>query len=155
MIAMSSQGSRGSARGALLALLLAFAGVAGGCRGLLQTTREHTYAPSFNYVTDEQLQSAMWQLASGVASLERILAPERVITSEARLDAIRVLERMDAAAATLGPAGWPSNHPRITQEIGGFREELAAAKRAIVAEPPSYYLAGSISGACLACHGGD
>jgi hypothetical protein len=141
--------------GARLAVAFALACPASGCGGFFAKTREHTYAPSFNYVTDEQLESAMWQLASGVASLERILAPERVVTAEARLDVIRVLERMDAAAATLGPAGWPSNHPRIAQEIGGFRAEVAAAKRAVEAEPPSYYLAGSISGACLACHGGD
>jgi hypothetical protein len=152
---MSVRRRASSVRLALFGALLAGAGLASGCRGALETTRDHTYAPSFNYVTDQQLSSAMWQLASGVTSLERILSPERVLTGESRLDVIRILERMDAAAATLGPAGWPSNHPRITQEIGNFREQLALAKRAVEAEPPSYYRAGTISGACLACHGGD
>jgi hypothetical protein len=96
----------------------------------------------------------MWQLANGVATLERILSPDRVVTEQDRLDVIRILDHMDVAAADLGPEGWPSNHPRVTLYQGRFREQLARAKRAAQLDPPSYYLAGNISGACLACHGG-
>jgi len=124
-----------------------------GCAKSLEQTRRRTYAPTFNYVTDAELQSSMWQLAAGVSSLERILAPERVVTAEDRLDVIRILERMNEAAAALGPEGWPSNHPRISRHIGRFREQLEHARFAVEREPPSYYLAGTISGACLACHG--
>jgi len=127
--------------------------LAGGCADLPQKTRRHTYAPSFNYISDQQLQSAMWQLAAGVSTLERILAADRVVTPQDRLDVIHTLDQMDAAVASLGPDGWPSNHPRVTRYAGRFREQLARARRNAALEPPSYYLAGNISGNCLACHG--
>lgn len=138
-----------------LAVGLVVTSLALGCAGTLEETRRHTYAPSFNYISDAQLQTAMWQLAAGVATLDRLLSPERVVTRQDRLDVIRTLERMDEAAVSLGPEGWPSNHPRITRYAGGFREQLARAKRGAELDPPSYYLAGNISGACMACHGGD
>jgi hypothetical protein len=145
-------GSSSKTRGTL-ALSIGMVLLVAGCAKTLEETRRHTYAPSFNYITDTELQSAMWQLAAGVASLERIIGPERVVTPEERLDVIRILERMEAATASLGPEGWPSNHPRITRHAGRFREQLEQARRAVERDPPGYYLAGTVSGACLLCHG--
>ncbi len=125
------------------------------CGGALETTRRHTYAPEFNYITDSQLQSAMWQLAAGTSSLDKLLATGVPVTLEERQSVIRILQNMETAAASLGPDGWPSNHPRIAQNIGRFREQLAGARRNVQLDPPSYYLAGTISGACHACHGGE
>jgi len=152
---MSKHASARRARRAIGAVcLLAAAGwLVQACSSTLEQTRRHTYAPSFNYISDEELQQSMWQLAAGVSSLERILAPESVVTADDRLDVIRILERMEAVVAELGPEGLPSNHPRITRHAGGFRAQLERARRAVEREPPSYYLAGTISGGCLACHG--
>jgi hypothetical protein len=111
-------------------------------------------APSFNFISDTELQSAMWQLAAGVADIDRILAPDRVVTAEDRLDVIRILKRMEDATEALGPTGWPSNHPRITRHAGDLHADLERARHAVEREPPSYYLAGTVSGACLDCHGG-
>jgi hypothetical protein len=136
---------------AAVGLVLALLGI-GGCGSALSRARKHVYAPTFNYITDEQLESSMWQLAAGVHDLDRILAADAPLSKGQRLDVIRVLERMLAATQGLGPEGWPSNHPRITQHLGRFQTQLTAARRAVEVEPPSYYLAGTISGACLACH---
>jgi hypothetical protein len=124
-----------------------------GCGTIQGASRAYVYAPTFNYITDEQLQSSMWQLAAGVESLEARLAPSVAPSKMQQADVIRTLTQMDAAAARLGPEGWPSNHPRITQRLGWFRDRVASAKRAAEVDPPSYFLAGSLSGACYACHG--
>ena len=123
------------------------------CGGTLEATRRHTYAPDFNYISDSQLQSAMWQLAAGTSRLDELLADGAPVTLEQRQAVIRILEGMEAAADSLGPEGLPSNHPRITHHLGRFNELLAKARRNVQIEPPSYYLAGAISGACHACHG--
>ena len=119
----------------------------------MEGAREHTDPPSFNYIDDSELQAAMWQLAAGVATLETTLSPEKVVTEQDRLTVIETLDSMDAAIASLGPEGWPSNHPRLTRNASRFREQLAIAKRAAQLNPPSFYLAGNISGTCMACHG--
>lgn len=125
------------------------------CSGALDATRRHTYAPDFNYITDAQLQGAMWQLAAGTSRLDQILASGSPVSFEERRSVIQILQSMQAAADSLGPEGWPSNHPRITEHLPRFQEQLARAVRNVQLEPPSYYLAGTISGACHACHGGQ
>lgn len=125
------------------------------CSGALDATRRHTYAPDFNYITDAQLQGAMWQLAAGTSRLDEILASGSPVSFEERRSVIQILQSMQAAADSLGPEGWPSNHPRITEHLPRFQEQLARAVRNVQLEPPSYYLAGTISGACHACHGGQ
>ena len=124
------------------------------CGGALDATRRHTYAPDFNYITDAQLQSAMWQLAAGTSRLDEILGTGTPVTFEQRRSVIQILQSMQSAADSLGPEGWPSNHPRITQHLPRFQEQLDRALRNVQLEPPSYYLAGTIAGACHACHGG-
>jgi hypothetical protein len=123
------------------------------CGGTLEATRRHTYAPDFNYITDSQLQSAMWQLAAGTSSLDELLAEGVPVTLDERQQVIRILEGMEAAADSLGPEGLASNHPRISHHLGRFSELLASARRNVQIDPPSYYLAGTVSGACHACHG--
>jgi len=125
------------------------------CGGALDATRRHTYAPDFNYITDAQLQSAMWQLAAGTSRLDEILRTGAPLTFDQRRSVIQILQGMQSAADSLGPEGWPSNHPRITQHLPRFKEQLGRALRNVQLEPPSYYLAGTISGACHACHGGQ
>jgi hypothetical protein len=138
---------------ACLAFLLASLG---GCGAdLLDRTRKHTYPPTFNYITDEQLQTTMWQLAAEVSSLDRMLAEGQVPNASGRLQVISTLTRMETVSKDLGPQDWPSNHPKVARNIGRFRADVARARRAVQVDPPSYYLAGSISGACLHCHGDD
>jgi hypothetical protein len=146
-----SDARRGS-RGLVVVMLAAVLLGVGACKSALESTRRHVYPPSFNYITDDQLQASMWQLAAGVNDLERILGNDRPISTRNRLDVIRTLDAMKSATDRLGPEGWPSNHKLITQNLARFREQLANARRAAEIDPPSFYLAGTIAGACLACH---
>lgn len=122
---------------------------------LLNRTRRYTYPPNFNYITDEQLQGTMWQLAAEMSSLDRALGGGQVPDASGRLQVISILSRMETFSKGLGPQNWSSNHPKVARNIGLFRADIARARRAVQVDPPSYYLAGSISGACMHCHGDE
>jgi len=123
--------------------------------GGLERLREHTYPPSFNYISAEQLQSTMWKLADHASRLDQLMRASRDGDETLRAQVIWQLTEMDRAAASLGPAGWPSNHPRVSRNVDGFRRDLEAARHAVELDPPNYFLAGSVSGACVHCHAAE
>lgn len=139
---------------ALAALAAAGAWLAcapGGLEGL----RKHTYPPTFTYISDEQLRSTMWRLADHASQLDRLMRAPHDGGEALRAQVIWQLTEMDRAAVALGPTGWPTNHPRVSRNVEGFRRELEAARHAAELDPPNYFLAGSVSGACVQCHAGE
>jgi len=120
--------------------------------GGLEALREHTYPPSFNYVSEEQLQSAMWKLADQAIRLDRMMRTANVGDEALQAQVIWLLTEMVFVTGELGPADWPSNHPRVSRNVAVFRRDLEAARRAVEVDPPNYFLAGFISGACVHCH---
>ena len=140
--------------GTLLALAASL--VASACSaGALERLRGHTYPPSFRYIPREELRSAMWRLADGSARLDRLMRASAGGDEALQGWVIRELQGMESAAAELGPEGWPSNHPRVSRHIDRFRQDLADARHAAELDPPGYFLAGSVSGACMHCHEGE
>jgi hypothetical protein len=138
------------------ALLLALGGAGLGCTQVeLEQLREHTYPPSFNYISAEQMQSTMWQLADHAAKLDRLMRTSGDGDEALRAQVIWRLAEMERVALALGPGDWPSNHPRVSRNVESFRSELESARRAAELDPPSYFLAGSVSGACVQCHADD
>lgn len=137
----------------IAASVVAFGVVA--CVGPREAVEPEAPAPDFNYISDEQLQSAMWQLAAGVKSLEAIFGNQEPVTRSDRLEVLRILDQMILAADELGPDGVSTNHPRVSIGLGPFREKLAIARNSVAMEPPRYYLVGNLSGTCFACHSGQ
>ena len=125
------------------------------CGGSADRLREHTYPPSFNYISEEQLQKTMWKLADHAAQLDRLMRTPRDGGEALRSQVLWHLTEMDRIALELGPADWPSNHPRVSRNVEGFRRDLDAARRAAELDPPNYFLAGSVSGACVHCHSAE
>jgi len=113
----------------------------------LKHIREHTYPPNFNYITAQ-----MSRLAQKVAQLDQIMneieEPGKIQTQEA----VGILLEMEEMTVSLGTEGWPSNHQEVSGHIREFRQELVAARRALLAQPPGFYLARTISEACAHCH---
>jgi hypothetical protein len=94
----------------------------------------------------------MWKLADRVSKLDELVREGEPRSGVVREEAIALLADMEQISSALGLGDWPSNHPQVSRNVGAFREELAAARRALEMEPPSYFLAGSVSGACTHCH---
>jgi hypothetical protein len=65
---------------------------------------------------------------------------------------VELLRAMEQVARALGSDEVRSNHAKLDLGSDAFRERLAAARRAAQRDPPDYYLAGSVSGACRYCH---
>lgn len=139
----------------VLGLGLSLGGIAACSAEMAARIRQHTYPPDFQYITKADLQSTMWQLASLVSQLDAVLRAEAAVSDAKRAEAEHILSEMHEASLALGPGGWPSNHPSVSRNVERFRRDLKAARRALELEPPSFYLAGSISGACLHCHEDD
>ena len=136
-----------------IAAPLALATLALGCGAGIEGPRHHTYAPSFNYVSEEQRQSPMWQLAASIGNLEAILDRSERPSPEERQEVLRILRHMEKVSLRLAQPGEPTEHPRFSEHVPRFRESLREAREAVEHEPPSYYEAGTVSGACLVCHG--
>jgi hypothetical protein len=138
---------------AFLALALVVGSGPLGCsEHVHERLREHTYPPSFKYIPEERLRSTMWNLAYHVAQLDQRMRDPKVGGESLQLEVIRELDEIQRAAAGLGHGDRPSNHPQVSRNIDAFRDDLYAARRAAAAQPPNYFLAGSIAGACTNCH---
>ena len=109
-------------------------------------------APTFDVITDEQLHSAMWQLADGVARIQGILGTGESVTPSRRNEVLLILDQMIAAANALGPEPASATHAQITHNLPGFRERLSIARNSAAMDPPRYFLVGNLAGTCHACH---
>lgn len=121
-----------------------------GCTVESEQIRKYTYAPDFRYYARADVRSAMHELAHNIEQLRQQLE----IDNNA-LDAKAVqstLENMMRIANELDNAGLATNHLRMANHIDDFRRHLNQALVAAQAEPPNYFLAGALTGECLACH---
>lgn len=114
--------------------------------------REHTYPPDLHYVSKGEVRSAMLRLASGAVELDRALAPGGAADAEQNAKVLAALREMVDAAEGLDPGAARASHPQIERNLEAFRRAVAAAEEQARGTPPSYYLAGTIVGACTACH---
>jgi len=128
----------------------------GACHTVPEQVRTVTYPPDFVYITRQQLDFTMWQLAKDVRELNELMRAPDAIDAERRARIVAHLVAMEAAAETLKvQPGWHSNQPALDANLGRFETDIAQARRAVESEPPNYYLAGFVSGSCLYCHGGS
>ena len=135
----------------LTILLIALAGLACACSDFAARLRRHTYPPGFQYITREQLDSSMWQLAHAVQGLRTALR-EAPIDEARRAEISQLLAAMEVATKDLSAHGWPTNHPLVDANIDALHADIAQARRSVEGNPPNYVLAGAVSGACIYCH---
>ena len=149
---MKNQTRIGNISGSMIPLLLLSTILVACSPGFSDHIRKHTYPPKFNYITSKQIKSTMWRLAQHVSNLDRIMSKTDKPGETQRLEAIQILSEMEMLSMSLEGKGWSSNHPVVSKHISGFRRELVAARRALSAQPPGFYLARTISEACAHCH---
>ena len=141
-----------SPRSAVLLLLVTALGATlfAGCTPA--KIRRFTYPPDFKYLEHSQIESAMLKLARHVRSLDRILREPDPESTDQQTQVAKILRAMETTAAELDPGGQQSNHPLIDRNIKAFRQDIEMARRAAEHDPPNYFLAGTVSGACRHCH---
>ena len=141
-------------RAAALAVMIASLGLPLACGWMGQGPEPET-GSDFNSIADEQLESSMGRLATGVREIQMLFGSGKPLRENQRSDVLQILDDMIAAADELGPEGVDSNHARMTHHLGRFREKLAIARDSVAANPPSYLLVNNIAGTCLSCHRSD
>jgi hypothetical protein len=95
----------------------------------------------------------MWRLAYHSRELRELMRSPEYVEAR-RADALHHLEGMEHAILDLNRSGWPMNHPLVDANRSTFLRDIKIAREAISREPPNFLLAGSVSGACVYCHGG-
>jgi hypothetical protein len=133
-------------------LLLALALFGTGCAdNSLEKIREVTYPPDFHYITSSEIHTTMGALASQVSLLEAIMWQADGPQFEDRAQVVEILSEMRTLALQLKKRGH-SNHARIHDEAPHLKRDIERALRSAKMDPPNYYYAGLVSGACSYCH---
>lgn len=112
----------------------------------------HTYPADMVYIEDSEVENAMLRLSRYIWSMNDIFDSQEHIAGYNREMILELLENMEKEALTLGAGSRQTNHLLIDENIEEFRADVRGARKAVEAEPPNYYLAGRLSGSCLACH---
>lgn len=120
--------------------------------GCAKEWRQVGYPSSFHYVTKAELRTAMDRMAHSVTTLDRILRDSKTVTPEQHLEVVEALDNLRQNAFSLRGTDQKTNHKILDDNLDGFIQNVDAARRGATADPPNYFLAGSITGACLACH---
>ena len=114
--------------------------------------RVRPYPPDIVYLDAQQIESTMMRLSADIWTINDIFDSNEYISSPNRERIIDLLREMENEAVALGAGTQKTNHLVIDNNIDQFRYDVRAAREAVEAEPPNYYLAGRLSGSCLACH---
>ncbi len=145
-----------------LLLICAIALLATSCAAI----RQVTYPTKFVYVEQEEVSSLMHSLASSMHELEKLVNMDDT-TAEKQQKILSELEHIEAETAFLASTADPievddeqnnnfkvlrTNHLLLDEHIDDFRNEIATAKRQVMANPPNYYVIGQLTGGCNACH---
>ncbi len=64
-----------------------------------------------------------------------------------------LLGAIERESEQLGKEGARTNHPLLDADRDRFRADVAAAKRLVDTDPPSYTLTRGVSASCVHCHG--
>ncbi len=135
-----------------LFLLAALLGLAACQNGPLETVRKVTYPPDFNYISQDKLKTTMQTFAWYTTLLDNTLRDSAQVSAEQRLQAVRILEKMEKLSRNLGSESLSSNHAVVSNNIDRFRQNIIEARKGLLQEPPNYYVVGAVSGYCLDCH---
>jgi ABC-type enterochelin transport system permease subunit len=114
--------------------------------------RKVTYPPNFVYLEDRQVVSAMADLNVDMWRIDDIIANSETILPYQREEIIQLLQHMEDIADKLGAGTTVTNHLLIDENIDLFKDDVRNARKYVQGEPPTYYLAGRLSGSCMACH---
>jgi hypothetical protein len=129
----------------LLACLPAF-----GCLDAAQM-RRFTYPPDFHFITREEITDTMTGLAYWIDELEEIMWRDDELTASDRERVVEILTEMRRLAFDL-KSGTRSNHPRIDRAAPWLQTDIERALGAARRDPPNYFYAGEVAGACEYCH---
>ncbi len=130
---------------ALFPLLFAMACIKG------EDVRRATYPPNFHYITQGEIRGTMGQLAVQIQALDTLMQQAETPLRSDRQKIIGILETMQTLARDL-TKGKETNHPQLNRSAPLLENRINRALFGARRNPPNYYFAGTVSGACEYCH---
>lgn len=122
------------------------------CADVARNVRKVTYPPDFKYVTTEELRSNMQRLAYQLQLLDEALADRDSDNAVQQGRIVETLRNIERIGSNLQAGRGGANHPFLEDMMPEFVTTVGQARLAADQNPPSYYWAGRVSGACLNCH---
>jgi hypothetical protein len=103
-------------------------------------------------IPSEQIQTVMGQLATHLDAIDRTLqeAPSPGIREREQL--VHEIDRMLRLVEGLGPDARDPLHPRFAWRMSTLYDDLKLARTSVRANPPEYYVVGTLVGSCTYCH---
>lgn len=99
-------------------------------------------------VSRGDVKTRMRQLATRVEELESIMWSDTALEPEDHGRVALLLKQMSDIALSLEPV----EHPDLARLLPKLQRDLTRALGASSLDPPNYYYAGEVSGACTYCH---
>ncbi len=110
-----------------------------------------TYPPDFRYITESQIRSTMGQLAAQIYALESLMAESETPLARDQRKITEILEAMQTSAREL-TRGKDTHHPDLNRYAPLLERRVDRALFGARLNPPNYFFAGAVSGACEYCH---
>lgn len=120
------------------------------CRSGQTPIKARAYAPSFQYLSKKKLRGHMIRMAERVTALEQALGDAKPAERNARVRT--ALAGIKQIVQEIQGGATQTNHPKLDANLDRFSHLVDSAIDGAEREPPVYFFAGSISGACRYCH---
>ena len=108
--------------------------------------------PALAEIPESETRSLMALLAPHLVEIDTILAGGLPLEPGERQALWEHLDAMTRLLDDLPEGHLDPYHPQFGWRLGTLRRDLALARTAVGAEPPEYYLVGTITGSCTYCH---
>jgi len=108
--------------------------------------------PPFDYENGEELRSEMHQLAFAMLRLDDALSDEDELEEIEQGEVVENLRRIRRIGEDLKVNDIRSAHPYLADDMYKFLIDVDQAILYASMRSPRYYMAGRVSGSCVACH---
>jgi hypothetical protein len=95
--------------------------------------------------------STMSELARAVNYLDRVMRRHEGIDRDEHRRVVATPRNIESLIDALTPEE-RAGHPLLESELGKLERDVRRAIETVAWDPPNYYFAGAISGACVYCH---
>lgn len=112
--------------------------------------------PAFDYASGAELRTQMHRLAFELQQLDMAMLAETsemdATDSGTQDEIVSHLRDIERIGNELRDGDMSTSHTFLRNDMGNFLTTVSRARRAAEDNPPSYYMAGRVSGACVNCH---
>ena len=118
--------------------------------GVSNATMTEVSPPPFDFEDGENLRNNMHRLAYELQKLDRSLDAEFDQTASFQASVVETLKNIERIGENLQAGDLKTKHPFLMGGMDSFLKDVRSAQW--YASKDHYYMAGRVSGSCVACH---